>query len=65
MPLHPDIEVELVGKNGNAFAIIAACRKQAKRSGLSQEDIEQFTEEATSGDYDHVLQICMKWFNVS
>lgn len=61
---YPEIEVELVGQDGNAFAILGACRKAARKGGVPQEEIDKFMEEATSGDYDHLLATAMKWFNV-
>lgn len=60
----PDVKVKLVGTDGNAFAIIGAVRKAMKRAGHGDR-VEEFTKEATSGDYDHVLQTCMKWVDVS
>lgn len=29
------------------------------------QEIDQFRKEATSGDYDHLLQTCMRWVDVS
>lgn len=61
---YPNVEVELVGQDGNAFAILGAARKAAKRAGVSKEEIDAYLEEAMSGDYNHLLQTTMKWFNV-
>jgi hypothetical protein len=47
--------------DGNAFAIIGAGRRELQRLGRHDE-IEAFTQEATSGDYDKVLQTVIKWF---
>jgi len=47
--------------DGNAFAIIGAGRQELKRQGRFDE-IEAFTAEATSGDYNKVLQTIIKWF---
>ena len=62
--LHPDIEVQLTGNDGNAFAILGACRQAARRAGLEQSEIDKFMDEAREGDYDHLLRTCMKWFDV-
>ena len=62
---HPQVKVELVGTNSNAFAILGACSKAAKRAGLSKEEIDEFMAETKSGDYDHLLQTCMEYFDVS
>ena len=63
-PLYPDVTVQLTNVDGNAFAIIGACRQTAKQHGLSQEDITRFVDEATSGDYDHLLATCIRWFTI-
>ena len=64
MPKYPDIHVKLVGQNGNAFNILAICLQAMRRAGLSQEERDAFHKEATSGNYDHLLATCMKWFDV-
>jgi len=64
MPKYPEIEVELVGQDGNAFAIIGACVKMMKKAKLQQSEIDEFNKEAMSGDYDNLLRTCMKWFDV-
>ena len=56
-------KVKLVGKDGNAFNLIALCRKALREAGL-EEQIKEFTAEATSGDYDHLLQTCCKYCDV-
>ena len=61
---YPHITVRLTGINGNAFAILGACRKAAERARLPQEEIDAFFTEAKSDDYDHLIQTCMLWFNI-
>ena len=61
---YPDITVKLVNTDGNAFAILANMKGALRKHKVSGEDIESFLEEAMSGDYDHLLQTCMKWVNV-
>ncbi len=56
--------LKLVGSDGNSFAILGKAKKVARRSGWSKEEIGEFMSEATSGDYDHLLQVCMKYFDV-
>jgi len=62
---YPEIEVELVGQAGNAFAILGAVNKAMRRAGVTQVEIDEFMTEATSGDYDNLLQTCMKWVTVN
>jgi len=61
---YPNISVKLVGTDGNAFAILANMKSALRKHKVSGEDIEAFLKEAMSGDYDHLLQTCMKWVNV-
>ena len=56
----PDVHVKLVGEDGNAFSILARVMKAMRRAGLSQEEITAYREEATSGDYDHLLQVTIQ-----
>lgn len=53
----------LVGVDGNAFAILGNVAKQLRRAGASQEYIASFREQATSGDYDHLLQTAMAFLD--
>jgi hypothetical protein len=62
---YPNVIVKLTGQDGNAFAILGACQRAARRAKLSESDIEKFKQEATDGDYNHLLQTCMKWFNIT
>lgn len=64
-PHYPEIAVELSGSDGNAFAIIGAVRRAMRRAGVPAEEIGAFCSEATSGDYDNVLQTAMRWVEVS
>tara|TARA_Y100000310_G_C20355380_1_gene656392 strand:+ start:519 stop:734 length:216 start_codon:yes stop_codon:yes gene_type:complete len=61
---YPEIEVELVGTDGNAFALIGKVQKALKEAEVSKEELDEFFNEATSGDYNHLLQTCMAWVNV-
>jgi hypothetical protein len=63
-PKYPDIEVQLSNNDGNAFAIIGRIRKALKRAGVSSDECDNFTNEATSGDYDNVLQTAIRWVNI-
>jgi hypothetical protein len=64
---YPDVEVELVGGDGNAFAILGAVRKALRRA-LDREEFEgawaEYQKEATAGDYNHLLATTMRWMDV-
>jgi len=56
--------VQLTGVDGNAFVILGTCRVAARKAKWPPEKIKEFTDAATSGNYDHLLATCMEWFDV-
>jgi hypothetical protein len=60
-PRHPEVQVQLSGQDGNAFAILGRTAGALRQAGLPQEEIDAYFAEATSGDYDHLLQTTMAW----
>ncbi len=63
-PKYPEIIVALTGQDGNAFAILGRCREAARDAGLLDDEIAAFMDEAMAGDYDHLLQTAMRWFEI-
>jgi hypothetical protein len=63
-PKYPNVTVKLSDRDGNAFAILGRVRRELRNAKVPLEAIEEFTKEATSGDYDNVIQTSMKWVNV-
>jgi hypothetical protein len=61
---YPEVKVQLVGNDGNAFSILGNCKTAAKKAGLTKKQIDEFLNEAMSGDYDHLLGTCMEYFEV-
>lgn len=57
-------KVTLTGENGNAYNIMGLCFRAAKKAGWDQERIDALQHEMTSGDYDHLLQTAMRYFDV-
>jgi Domain of unknown function (DUF4314) len=60
-PRYPEVQVQLSGQDGNAFAILGRTAAALRQAGVPQEEIDSFFAEATSGDYDHLLQTTMAW----
>jgi len=60
-PKYPDIKVRLVGEDGNAFSILGRVQQAMRRGGVPDEERKAFFEEATSGDYDHLLMTVTRW----
>ncbi len=64
-PIYPEIKAQLIGRDGNAFAIIGTVRKAMRRAGVGAAAIEEFSAEALSGDYGDVLSTCSRWVSVT
>jgi hypothetical protein len=62
---YPDIHVQLTGQDGNPIVVLFTVCKEMKKAGVPQEEQDAFRAEALSGDYDQLLQTCMKWVHVS
>jgi len=58
-----DATVMLTGTDGNAFAILGRVRRAILDSN-HPELAEAFFQEATSGDYDHLLATCFIYVTV-
>lgn len=58
-----DIKVELIGQDGNAFAIMGAVTKALRRGG-HEDLIDAYRKEAMSGDYDNLLAVTMEYVEV-
>ena len=59
-----NIEVQLVGQDGNAFAIMGAVTKALRQNGYTPDDIAEYKKAAMSGDYDNLLRVTMEWVEV-
>lgn len=62
---YPNIKVRLVGTDGNAFSVMGNVRRALRKAQVPQAEIEAFSAEAMSGDYNHLLATCMRWVDVS
>lgn len=58
-----DAVVQLTGEDGNAFSILGRVRRAISRSD-HPELVDEFLQEAMAGDYDHLLQTCMRYVTV-
>lgn len=61
---HPEIEVELIGQDGNAFMVLGLVNRALTRAGIPKTERDQFMAEATAGDYDHLLGVVMQWVTI-
>ena len=56
--------VQLLGRDGNAFAILGACRRAARAAGWTEQRWNAVQQEMTAGTYDDLLAAAMKHFEV-
>lgn len=64
-PKYPEVLVQLSNEDGNPLMIVGRTRSALRKYGLKEDEIIEFSKEALSGDYDHVLQTVMKWVATS
>ena len=53
------LNLDLVGQDGNAFALLGFFSREAKKAGWTKEEIKEVVDKATSGDYDNLLVTLM------
>jgi hypothetical protein len=53
------VKLDLVGLDGNAFSLMGAFSKAARRQKTSSEEINAVIKECMSGDYDNLLCVLM------
>ncbi|HUF02446.1 MAG TPA: hypothetical protein VMN35_08480 [Gaiellaceae bacterium] len=62
---YPEVEVELIGHDGNAFSVLGRVSRALREAGVEESEVEEFVAEATAGDYDHLLATVMRWVEVT
>jgi len=53
--MNKKVKLNLVGLNGNAFALMGAFQKQAQREKWTKDEIKAVLDKCTSGDYDNLI----------
>lgn len=56
--------LKLVGTDGNAFAILGAALRAARKAGWTKAQQELYTDRAMSGDHDNLLAVTLEFFDV-
>jgi hypothetical protein len=54
------VRLQLVGLDGNAFALMGAFQRAARRQGWPAADIKAVLDRCMAGDYDHLLATLME-----
>jgi hypothetical protein len=63
-PKYPEVKVQLVGLDGNAWSIMARVSSALKKAGVSEDEVSEYLTESQSGDYDNLLRTAIKWVSV-
>ena len=56
--------VKLIGEDGNAFAVLAKVSKALKEAGFYQQSKKYREEAIIAGDYNHLLQVTMRYVEI-
>ena len=62
---YPHVKFQLVGVDGNAFAVMGLAAREARRAGLTKEQIQEYQTDAMSCDYNKLLCTTMEYFDCS
>jgi hypothetical protein len=55
------VKLNLVGLDGNAFSVMGAFGKAARKQGWSSTEVDAVLAEAMAGDYNHLLATIMAY----
>lgn len=64
---YPDVKVDLGnlgGPAGNAYAVMGNVAAAMRKAGKSKEQIDEYKEDATSGDYHNLLRVTYRTVKV-
>jgi hypothetical protein len=51
------IVLTLVGLDSNAFALMGAWKREAKKQGRTAEEVKAVLDDCMSGDYNHLVSV--------
>ncbi len=54
------LNLDLEGINGNAYALLSYFKKNARANGWPEKQIKEVIDDATSSNYDHLIQVLLK-----
>lgn len=61
---YPNVKVQMSGEDGNSFMILGRVQKALRNAGATPTEIDEFLDEATSSDYQNLVQVCLRWVDV-
>lgn len=60
-----NVKVKLIGEDGNAFTVMGKVIRAMRKGGVDEHTVKEYIEEATVGDYDHLLGVTMNYVEVT
>ena len=54
------VKLTLVGLDGNAYALMGAFQRAARKQGWSKDEIEKVLGQCMFSDYDNLLRVLME-----
>ena len=60
--IHGKLHLDLSGRDGNAFALLAIANRFATRMGLEDEEKSKIIGEMQSSDYNNLVEVFDKYF---
>jgi len=51
------VKLKLQGLDGNAFNLLGKFQRQAQKEKWTKQEINMVMDEASAGDYNHLLQV--------
>lgn len=61
---YPNIEVQLLGEDGNSITIISKVQTAMVRAGLPDDVISEFTDEVEGQDHSDMVRTVLDWVSV-
>lgn len=55
MKVNKKVKLKLVGLDGNAFVLMGAFRRQARKEKWTEDEINAVMDECKKGDYNHLV----------
>lgn len=54
------VKLKLVGLDGNAFSLMGAFQRAARKQGRNPEEIKAVLDDCTRSDYNHLLSVLVQ-----
>ncbi len=63
-PIHPNVTINVIGENAHPHAVVGLACKEARKQGVSEEEISKYKREVSSVSETQLLPVTATWFNL-